>query len=319
MSQLVVVDQPAVDSVPPQIDTNAVIEQKLADFHYEIQPEDRWDGIELPEDLREIAEKEFGETKETRENALQELRTKLSSSAEYKENSEKIDKFADRDLLMYLRSRKFRIEQAYEVIMNNVKLQQEHPEWFENLSGEEFRDLYSNGFMRILLARDRNNRRISTLYPANMTKMGKMDANHTMRWNIWAMTRMGRDPYMQVNGTVIIENFEEFSFAGSMKMQKDIPPQMMKVMFHYTQHCVAYRLGGIYVMNQPGYISFLLALVKPFMSAKMKSRLHVCGDRFDELYEMIDQKNLPKEFKGTSDEHPLAWLEQQITLEKAGY
>ena len=49
-----------------------------------------------------------------------------------------------------------------------------------------------------------------------------------MRWNMWALGRMSRDPYFQVRGASIYENFEGFSFAQSMRLNAAMPPHIMR-------------------------------------------------------------------------------------------
>lgn len=70
-----------------------------------------------------------------------------------------------------------------------------YPEYFENLKGEEFREMYGSGFMRILKNPSREGHCVSTLIPKRLPE--KIDPTLMMRWNMWSMERMSRNPYFQ--------------------------------------------------------------------------------------------------------------------------
>ena len=144
---------------------------------------------------------------------------------------------------------------------------------------------------------------------------------------------------------------------------------------HYIQKCASYRLGGILVANQPGcvpcwdarccsalcfrrlsthsqlrrrcsFVKFLLALVKPFMSNKLKDRVLLLGKELTVFSQEMDPAQLPpcvthaaaqhqslrvhsadepprvparREFGGTLEEDPMCWFDEQIALEAAGH
>ncbi len=62
---------------------------------------------------------------------------------------------------------------------------------------------------------------------------------------------------------------------------------------HYIQKCAPYRLGGILVANQPRFMTFMWALVRPFMSAKLKARVRLLGTDFGAFATEMDPALLP--------------------------
>ena len=136
---------------------------------------------------------------------------------------------------------------------------------------------------------------------------------------MWALGRMGRCPYFQVHGAAIYENFADFSMRQSFKLNAAMPPWVMRANFHYIQKCAAYRLGGIYVANQPAFMNFLWALVRPFMTPKMRERVHLLGKDVSAFAGVMDEAQLPVEFGGTLQEDPMAWFDEQCALEAAGH
>jgi hypothetical protein len=71
------------------------------------------------------------------------------------------------------------------------------------------------------------------------------------------------------------------------------------------------------VVNQPSYMTFLWALVRPFMSQKMKARVHFIGAHTSAFHDFIDPAVLPPEFGGSLEEDPSAWLDAKIMAEAA--
>jgi hypothetical protein len=136
---------------------------------------------------------------------------------------------------------------------------------------------------------------------------------------MWALRRMGRCPHFQVKGAAIYENFEGFSLLQSVKLNASMPPSVMRANFHFIQKCAAYRLGGIWVANQPRFMNVLWALVRPFMSVKMRERVHLLGPQVSAFAAEMDAALLPPEFGGTLDEDPVAWFDEQCALEAAGH
>ena len=249
-------------------------------------------------ELKLAAAERLGETEEKVQETLLELRVLLGKLPQEEQPADMSDAY----LLRFLRARKFRVEQACQVIKDAAAFEREHPQWFKDLtSGEQFRDLYKSGFMRILTKKDKVGRRVSILLPSKLP--AKLDGDTMMRWNVWSLGRMAKDPYFCVLGATILENFDTFSFGQAMAMNKSLPSSYMSKSFYFIQRCAAYRLGAIVVLKQPLYMSIIWAIARPFMSSKMRSRVHFLGDDMAKLHtEIMDPADLPPEFGGTSTE-----------------
>lgn len=273
--------------------------------------------LNLSPELAEAAKEELGETPERRTDALRELREHLLKLPE-KDRPQRIDD--DAYLVRYLRHAKFDVKKAARKMQSMEKFLKEHADQLQNISGEEFRDFYGAGFMRVLPTTDRLGRRISILIPRNMGKFqGGPDT--FLRWNVWSTERIMRDPAVQVKGTVILENFENTSLWQMMGMGGDNPGMSRKVMsvsMRFMQDCSPMRLGGIYVLHEPAFMSVLWAIVRPFMTKKMRQRVCLMGSNLETLHELVDPKCLPTEFGGSLGGGQMDWLEEQIALEKQG-
>jgi retinaldehyde-binding protein 1 len=159
-----------------------------------------------------------------------------------------------------------------------------------------------------------------TLVPTKMTvdtTLVKANPEILIRFSIWAQRVLVRNPYYQVLGTCIAETFENFSTWDNMKMSSALSFSLMRHTFHFSQKCMAYRLGGIYVAKQPWSMSALWFIVRPFMSTKMQQRVHLLGDEMEQLYQFVPKSVLSQDFNGDAEEDPMWFLEQGIAMEAA--
>ena len=102
---------------------------------------------------------------------------------------------------------------------------------------------------------------MSTLEPAKMAEL--TDGTLLCRWNVWALSQLVDDPYVAINGQLVIESFENFSLMGMLRLQRAVPSSVMRESFHFQQQCMPFRLGGIIVAHPPVFLSFMWAIVRP--------------------------------------------------------
>jgi hypothetical protein len=148
--------------------------------------------LELPPELSKIAETELNETLETRTTGILELRKRLEHLPEDLRPARLDDDY----LVAFLRCTKYRLDIAEKKLVQLAKLRRQYPEYSSNLRAEEFKEMYGQGFMRVLNGHDKQGRVISCLLPAHMKDL--KDPTVFMRWMFWVMDQFLDDPYMQV-------------------------------------------------------------------------------------------------------------------------
>ena len=87
------------------------------------------------------------------------------------------------------------------------------------------------------------------------------------------MTRFTSDAHAQVMGLGFVEDWADHpSFKLMMKMDGILSGKQKKVVFSLFSGVLPIKMNGFYFLNQPKFMSVLLALAKPFMSKKLRER-----------------------------------------------
>ena len=113
----------------------------------------------------------------------------------------------------------------------------------------------------------------------------------------------------QINGIVLIADFNNFSLYQA----RCIRPWYFQLMSSLVQNAFPARFKGVFVLNQPWYISFVMAIVSRLLSEKMNSRIHMLGWDREQLEENFNMDNLPEEFGGLQAKYDSSvWVETML-------
>jgi hypothetical protein len=191
----------------------------------------------LPADLQEKARVELNETDETKAAALTSLRAKLDAAslpiAAAAESSWKPARTDDDFLLRFLRQKKFRVDDAFNAMKAHAEFFREHGARFQGGSAAECHEMYDMMGTMIVPQRDAEGRLCTLLVPSRMNlNPGLSPAEYTSKAlrSMWfLMEAVLDDPYVQVNGMVVFENFAGFSISSAGKMKSLIPDELQKL------------------------------------------------------------------------------------------
>ncbi len=191
----------------------------------------------LPLDLQEKARVELNETDETKAAALNSLRAKLEAAslpiAAAAEGSWRPVRTDDDFLLRFLRQKKFRTDDAYTAMKAHAEFYSEHGEKFQGGNAAECREMYDMMGSMIVPERDAEGRLCTLLVPGRMNlNPGLSPVEYTtkaLRSLGFLMEALLDDPYVQVNGMAVFENFAGFSISSANKMKALIPDELQKL------------------------------------------------------------------------------------------
>mmetsp|Transcript_62654 Transcript_62654/g.148401 ORF Transcript_62654/g.148401 Transcript_62654/m.148401 type:complete len:341 (+) Transcript_62654:75-1097(+) len=270
----------------------------------------------LPPHLAAKAARELGETPEVREPALAELRQLIASEPDIE-----WVRHDDWYLLAFLRCKKFKVDRAFQQLKNYTAFWNENKHLVGTRDQSALRRIYEPGFSTVLPGTDRNGCRVGCLLPAKMKLSGlKKDGKKQKKkpqftledmlaLNLVMTDYMLQDPELQVNGMMMLENFDGFSLRKCLKWRKSMQgdSETHKKLMSAMAGIAPIRLRGIVLLNAPWYISLLLAVSRPFMPKKMRSRVYSLGSgdaALASLRELMDPADLPSEFGGTLNVEP---------------
>lgn len=109
--------------------------------------------------------------------------------------------------------------------------------------------------------------------------MSALAKKHTMkdmlRFSVFYMRELICEEETQVNGVIILENLKDYPMSALNKM-KGVGLSGIRASFDWLG-VSPMRLRGIYGCHQPWYVGMMLAIARPFMSKKLRSRVTLFG------------------------------------------
>lgn len=215
--------------------------------------------------LEDVARLELGETPQTKAEALVRLRQLLEG-----EQALKVPP-GDDFLVMFLRARKYRVEDAFKVIKNYFRARRDTPEFFDGLVPDKvpFRTVCHDH--KLLL--------ISPEPGEHGRSMGVFNVG---AWNpdVCSLMDFVR-AVLLLTGSWLLEDQPTIcgvEFVMDMKglnidhLKHMTPPFLMKVA-HITQDCWPVRIKAVYIINHPKIFEVIFAAIKPFLRSKLLSRM----------------------------------------------
>ena len=247
----------------------------------------------------ERARRELNEQPEKRAEAIQELRERIEQWERSPPPEEAGLTFARKDesfLLRFLRARKFDLDRALQLYVNFYKYRQKYADHLTDYNAKSLEHILKSGTMRVLDKRLQNGAKVICLFP-NCWDYENVPFGENFKTVMLIMDKLIEDEETQVNGIAIFNNLEGVSFYQIMKLVQT--EQMQKGMiFELLQDAFPARFKGMHLINQPWYVSIVLAIARPFMKPKLRSRLRIHGAEMSGLHEFIDPENLPEDFGG---------------------
>lgn len=264
----------------------------------------------LKQDLETVARLELGETPEVKRSSLTQLR-------QFIEEDDGLRVPPDDDfLLMFLRIRKYNVPEALERIRRYFRARKNMPEYFEEVTTSSA--LYETVFREHKLIMYANERDLLGRV-VSVTNCGAWSSDicsipELFRCGLWAMECNLLEEETQIRGYVAVLDLKGFGTRHLMQMT----PWFLARLISITQDCLPARLKGIYFLNTPAVFEVVYAIAKPFLSAKLKSRIHFIGRDLSQLCGVIPSELIPEEFGGTRNAFDNA-IQERLYKEKEGH
>jgi len=247
----------------------------------------------------ERARKELNEEPDKRAEAIQELKERIDQWERNPPPEEAGLTFARKDesfLLRFLRARKFDLDRALQLYINFYRYRQKYADKLTDYNPRSVEHILKSGAVRVLDKRLRNGAKVICLFP-HCWDYENVPFGDNFKTLMLTLDKLIEDEETQVNGIAIFNNLEGVSFFQIMKLVQS--EQMEKGMvIELLQDAFPARFKGFHLINQPWYVSIVLAIMRPFMKSKLRSRFRIHGAEMSGLHEFIEPENLPEDFGG---------------------
>ncbi|KAF8768008.1 Alpha-tocopherol transfer protein-like [Argiope bruennichi] len=230
---------------------------------------------------------ELRETPEAKESALGELVNNLKGNPKMSAIE------FERDFLVhYLRVNKYDVKKSLKHIQNYVDLWNKEGFLFKGIPDDYFSSKISTSFCALLPERCPDG------CPVILFRIGKWDANEmkfTDILKIIAATHLQlfRDPMTQINGIKTIYDFKGTSFQHLRNILND----KLYLINHIPMNCIPARHRDVHIINETIVLNTVWKLVKPFLSQKLRNRVHFLSDP-KRLCDYVPPSMLPAEYGG---------------------
>jgi len=255
------------------------------------------------------------ETPEIRTKGLEDLRALMKEKL-HNEPTFQYPRTDDQFLLPFLRVGKYNLKKAFTRLNNFAEFWYSKRNIIEGLNASKVRDVYGDGMMQLLLnSKDCYGNAVQIL------RMGALDPTafsplRAIQLSTYMLMMVFENEDLQLHGTTYVESMEGFSLSNSMKLSKNMDSAEQKQMMSLATDTFPMRIRDIYVIHQPWYFTFFWTLVRPFLKAKLVKRLHLLGNKLDELHKIVKPEDLPTDFGGTLNEPLTAFLDNMEKIEK---
>jgi len=245
---------------------------------------------EIDQISQEKARKELRETAENVDKGMAELRQLLKDDQDLYVPYE-IDEF----LIKFLRPCKFYAQNAYELIKRYYRFKQKFPKYCKNLTPATARVGFENNVIKFQPKRDQNGARILILHGGREWNPSIVPLADLFKAIQLSLEVAMLEPMTQVNGCITIIDMQHLSLHQIMQFT----PSFANMLLEWVQQCIPIRLKAVHIVYNSALFNMLFAVFKPFISAKLRHRIHFHGHDMKSLLKHIDSDRLPKKYGGT--------------------
>lgn len=257
------------------------------------------DLVGIPPHVAEYAREKLGETPDTKVRALQELRDMI-----YERGEVTPVRMDDAYLLRFLRSRSFKVESAYKLLVNYGLLRENNPEYWK-INPLDLSFIGEADVVNVLPYRTQAGHRI-LIY-----KIGKWNPNDYPIDEIFkatiAILELGMlEPRAQILGGNVIWDLAGLSLHHAWHITPAVVSKVVEIMVT----SFPMKVSAIHIVNESWVFDMIFNMFKPFLGRRYREIMFFHGEDYESLHAHIDPKYLPLTYGGTRPEYGCAeWFE----------
>lgn len=242
----------------------------------------------IPQDIIKKAERELNETPENRKEAIKELRRLIHEEADFQPVME--DKF----LLRFLRAKKFDSQRAFNMLKNFYTFKVRYSKILTDFRPSEVKHVFDQNVLGILPYRDNEGCAIG------VGRIGIFDFDEASIDELFAAALVAGETCIdyeatQICGLVVVVDCKGISLKTIRQLAS---PTLLFRLVKVIQDCFPARFKALHIVNEPFYTSIVLNILKPFLSEKIKKRLHFHGSNLKNFHQAVPPCLLTEELGG---------------------
>ncbi|XP_071593745.1 alpha-tocopherol transfer protein [Heliangelus exortis] len=200
----------------------------------------------------------------------------------------------DTFLVRFLRARNFDLDLAWRLLKNYQKWRIECPEISADLQPSSILGLLNAGYLGVLRSRDPHGSKV-LIYRIGHWDPKLFTAYDVFRVSLITSELIVKETESQRNGVKVIFDLQGWRFAHAFQ----ISPAVAKKIAAVLTDSFPLKVRGIHLINEPLLFHPVFALIKPFLTEKIKERVHMHGSNYRQsLTEHFPVSILPKEYGG---------------------
>ncbi|XP_075406958.1 alpha-tocopherol transfer protein [Tenrec ecaudatus] len=200
---------------------------------------------------------------------------------------------SDSFLLRFLRARDFDLDLAWRLLKNYYKWREECPEISSNLHPRSILGLLKAGYVGVLRSRDPTGSKV-LIYRIAHWDPKVFTAYEAFRLSLITSELIVQDVETQRNGVKAIFDLEGWQYAHAFQ----ITPSVAKKIACVLTDSFPLKVRGIHLINEPIVFHAVFSIIKPFLTDKIKERIHLHGIHYKPSLLQHFPDILPVEYGG---------------------
>ncbi|XP_036120168.1 alpha-tocopherol transfer protein [Molossus molossus] len=199
----------------------------------------------------------------------------------------------DSFLLRFLRARDFDLDLAWQLLKNYYKWRAECPEISADLHPRSVLGLLRAGYLGILRGRDRTGSRV-LIYRIAQWDPKVFTAYDVFRLSLITSELIVQEVETQRNGIKAVFDLEGWHFSHAFQMTPSVAKKIAAVL----TDSFPLKVRGIHLINEPIIFHAVFSMIKPFLTEKIKKRIHLHGTNYKQSLHQHFPDILPLEYGG---------------------
>ncbi|XP_032466485.1 alpha-tocopherol transfer protein [Phocoena sinus] len=200
---------------------------------------------------------------------------------------------SDAFLLRFLRARDFDLDLAWRLLENYYKWRAECPEISADLHPRSILGLLKAGYVGVLRARDPTGSKV-LIYRIAHWDPKVFTAYDVFRVSLITSELIVQEVETQRNGIKAVFDLEGWQFSHAFQ----ITPSVAKKIAAVLTDSFPLKVRGIHLINEPIIFHAVFSMIKPFLTEKIKERIHMHGDNYKQSLLQHFPDILPVEYGG---------------------